>query len=440
VLWQAALPLSESDQRQLEGVLAAAEAECPVYTVPVCMADSVFRWLSTPFPSLKKARRVFPSLLNTQLPFDLAQCQYALLSIHTREGQARALAVAVRHETLGRILEQNEKLGIHPQVLQHEGIALWQEAEALHPPEATESRLLICLLRHRTLLLYGDAERLYGVQQLAAGADGLSNADDPERRAWAAKVRLFLNAHAENAEKALTCLWCGPGAAQTELRRALEEVLPLPDNAHFREADRMFREAPVAQAVNHMLNSRSDTVHNFRTGPFAHPQELTNRQRARKSALLWFYLLGVFLCLAALLWQIMLHRQNKVLDRQLEQAIQEITGSKQAPKAQEVPYVTRILEERRTTLRAFTDMRERPVEVLLRRLLNTAAEQRITLQRISLNAESAEIKGFADHWNAATPLEQLLQQRNDQTDLQRSEAGADERVHFTLKGIHREKN
>ncbi|MDD2236161.1 MAG: hypothetical protein PHG65_03010, partial [Kiritimatiellae bacterium] len=85
VIWQATLPPSETERRQLEGLLVAAAGERPVFTAPVCIADSVFRWLSTPFPSLRKARRVFPALLNTQLPFDLAQCQYALLSLHAKE-------------------------------------------------------------------------------------------------------------------------------------------------------------------------------------------------------------------------------------------------------------------------------------------------------------------------------------------------------------------
>ncbi|MDD2237972.1 MAG: type II secretion system protein GspL, partial [Kiritimatiellae bacterium] len=414
----------------------AAAGERPVFTAPVCIADSVFRWLSTPFPSLRKARRVFPALLNTQLPFDLAQCQYALLSLHAKEGEARALAVAVRHETLRRILEQCASLGLDPQIVQHEGIALWQEALAAQPSAPSESRVLVCLGRHRTLLLYGKGPNLYGAQQMPSGADSLCT--QQEYDAWAAKARLFLHTHCKETEKPLNWIWCGPGAAQAEPRTALEKALNLPDSITYRQADRLFSDAPVAQALARMIATSSTSLHNFRAGAFAHPQALQQDTKIRRNTLLWVILLGLFLCLTGLLWQAMVFRQNKVLDRQIEEAVGEITEGARAPKAQEVPFVSRILEERRNTLSTFSDMTARPAEALLTKILGMASEYRITIQQLALHPDTMELKGFADRWDAGTHLEKLLKSSGYQTDLQRREAGADEMVHFTLKGIHRE--
>ena len=54
--------------------------------------------------------------------------------------------------------------------------------------------------------------------------------------------------------------------------------------------------------------------------------------------------------------------------------------------------------------------------------------------------ESAELTGFGDRWDSGTFLEKELQQNGYQTDLQRRDAGADEMVHFVLKGVRREKD
>ena len=434
IVWQGTLPLSTTARQELDGVLIAAAGEHPVFSIPVCISDSVFRWLSTPFPSIRKAKKVFPSLLNVQLPFDLAHCRHTFLSPHEINGQVHALALAVRDETLQRTLDQAASLGMDPQIVQHEGLALWQETLGACPPEPSESRVVACLGVHRTILLYGEGSTLRGAQQIAVGQERLTGAHTDEQAAWAAKALLFIRSQSKK-QNPLTWMWCGPGANEPEPIASLERCLTWPEPIAFRRLESF--DAPIAQAMNRMLATRPAVFHNFRCGPFAHPQSTQQYARAVRNTRLWLYLLGVFLCAAGILWQAMLQRQNSVLDRQLENAVSVITGGT-APKAQEVAYVSRILEDRRASCGAFSAMTDRPAETLLTRLLALSAENHIRLERLSIQTAGAEMKGSTERWETGALLEAELQRQGYKTDLQRQDAGADERVHFTLKGIRRE--
>lgn len=436
-VWRALMPPSAADRQALNSILLAAAGEHPVFSVPVCISDSVFRRLSTPFPSVRKARKVFPSLLNIQLPFDLAQCQYALLTPHAENGQAHALAIAIRNETLQRILEQCAAIGIDPQVVQHEGIALWQEISGALPPVPGARRVTAFLGRHRTILLYGEGAVPLGAQQLAIGLESLSMSRPEEQASWASKALLFIRAHWKNPQEPLVWIWCGVGTEQAETIAQLERQLAMPESVAYRSL--VISDAPVAQALNHMALTEPPVFHNFRHGAFAHPQTAQQLACIKRNTMLWLYALGIILCATGIGWKAMLQRQNRILDRYLDETVCEITGGVHAPKAQEVAFVSRILEERRASQCAFSDLLNRPVEGLLSRLLALSDENRIQIQRLVLHADDVEIKGCANRWEAGTLLESELQNNGYKTDIQRQDAGADEMVHFVLKGIRREK-
>lgn len=436
IVWTAPRPPSADELQQLRSVLLAATGERPVFSAPVSVSESVYRRLSTPFPSLRKAAKVFPSMLNMQLPFDLAQCQYTILNPREKEGQAHASALVVRNETMERILSECVALEMNPQVVQHEGLALWNEITVTERPAAGERRVIALMEQHRTVLLYGEGKVLIGAQQWADGLEQLE-ADAEGPAAWCARALLFLRSQWKNQQAPLTWCWCG-GTAINGMTSVLEERLALPDSVGFRR--RSASDCLMAQALNRMALVQPPDFHNFRSGAFEHPEAMQHQTKTRRNTLLWIYLLGVFLCAAGLGWKAMLNQQNAMLDRLLDEAVAKITAGLRAPKAQEVPFVSRILEDRRPALSAFTLTASRDAEQLLSRVLTAASENRIELQQVLLQMDSTELTGFGDRWDSGAFLEKELQQSGYQTDLQRRDAGADEMVHFVLKGVRREKN
>jgi hypothetical protein len=102
--------------------------------------DCVCRWLTTPFASLHKARKVLPTILDIQLPFPLEECVYDFVADRkSDDGHVEALALAARHRAVAGALAQWEAHTVDPAVLDHEGLALWSQSLVEQPVSATQS-------------------------------------------------------------------------------------------------------------------------------------------------------------------------------------------------------------------------------------------------------------------------------------------------------------
>ena len=79
--------------------------------------------------SRAKAEKVFPSLLDIQLPFPLEDCLYQFVEFRrTSEGMVSALVCAARREAIQACLDRYQAQGADPMLLDHEGLALWTQS------------------------------------------------------------------------------------------------------------------------------------------------------------------------------------------------------------------------------------------------------------------------------------------------------------------------
>ena len=120
--------------------------EAGIETVGVLpTGQAVTVWVETPFASMAKARRVFPSLLDIKLPFPIEECVYAFFEEPRQQGRgARALAVAARIETLRARLNAYREAGFDPTRLDHEGFAIWTHAlDEIGAPQAWRAVLYL---------------------------------------------------------------------------------------------------------------------------------------------------------------------------------------------------------------------------------------------------------------------------------------------------------
>ena len=67
-------------------------------------------------------------------------------------------------------------------------------------------------------------------------------------------------------------------------------------------------------------------------------------------------------------------------------------------------------------------------------VLRVAAQNDLRIDTVELGDSAASVEGSGPNWDVCGRLDAFLKTVGYRTDLQRREAGADERVHFTIKG------
>lgn len=122
-------------------------------------------WLTAPLKEKRKAREVFPSVLDTKLPFPLKTCLFSLSAVMSsaRKGLplsasgSAALAVVMRIGELEQVTkESSERIGV-VHALDHEGVALWSGMEFSY----TDVLRVVVWCRNESMLIVIGAGDVY---------------------------------------------------------------------------------------------------------------------------------------------------------------------------------------------------------------------------------------------------------------------------------------
>ena len=103
------------------------------------------------------------------------------------------------------------------------------------------------------------------------------------------------------------------------------------------------------------------------------------------------------------------------------------------PRGQEVLVAERAGREQAPLTAPFLEAFEPSLMNLVGGIVDLARKQNMTLEFLSLKKDDAIIRGAAAEWSQGELLAGLLRNLGFTTEIQRQDAGADERVHFTLK-------
>lgn len=423
-----ALPVLAADLERRDVLLAA------------CMPaqESFARWLHTPLNSEAKALRVLPSMLDIQLPFPLETCEHR--AAHVRRAENRAvdiLAVAARREDIRNRLEAFSRSGLDPESLDHEGLALWTQSLRETPLERGAPRIVAYVGNdHSTLAIgHGPETGFTGAHSMRLGIAGLFESRDPDEpcRQFAQRARQVARAQLPGIleHNPIQWLWCGPGAADPAKRARLEEHLrelgPLTFRAHDEPAAFLAR----ALAVRALL--RDSFACNLRGGSLAHPKAALRAARLHKRAIASLAAAGLILVAAAVAWHVVLRAGDSRLQTQLTATAQRVANLPRVPKGQEVLVVQRAIEEQAPLDEPFRTAFDAPAAALLADLTREAARLGVRLESLSVRPDSAALRGSASDWNHGDALAGVLRNAGLAADVQREDAGADERVHFSIK-------
>ena len=407
--------LSYSNIEPGDPALAAAAG---VAVTAGCLSEreSFTRWLTAPFPSVRKALQVFPSLLDIQLPFPLESCAYVFLSpARSEEHTVLALAVAARSVEITKKMEAYKANGMDPVLLDQEGLALWTQSLRESPLPENAARALVCLYDERATVAIGRNGRFVSSHSVRRAADEISR---------------VLCSVFENPPDPMEWAWAGPGAADSAAVSALHSALapkwPGKSIVHDDPA-RLLARALATRAL-----APGPLRCNLRTGVFEHAL-LTARSRKRSlTTAAIFIIAGVLSAAASLSMDAMAGRKLDSARKQMSSRADRLAGYRVGAKGADAIAVVQQAVDRQSELAMpFVESFDPSPAAALNTILGCADANTLRFQRLTLQKDSVTIAGSAQKWQQCDKLVACLEGLGFRVKLGR-ETSADGRISFSI--------
>ena len=396
------------------------------------VAASLTRVLKAPFASVKKAGKVLPSLLDIQLPFPLETCIYRFLDVRRSGDHVRALALAAQDEAVRQRMRQYEEAGMILTSLDHEGLALWTESLEDYPIEPDAVRMVVSLGCENTVLVAGRGLSFESAHHCPVSLDRLRSGETAAADDLVRRMRHVLQAgQFLQAGQKIQWAWTGAGAADEALRSRLESLLELGP-----EVIRLVHREPetmLARALSRRAIREGNYAVNLIAGDRANPALEKLRLRRLRGAAVFYFALGLLLTGVNAGWNAWLAAKEAEISRRIGRAAEAIAPGTRIYPGQEFLLVSRAREANAPNVSPFTRVFKPSPAMLLRELLDAAAAADITISKLSLLPDAATVTGASETWAGCEKLSPVFTTYGFMvSEPQREDAGADERVHFSL--------
>lgn len=407
VLWNG--PAEAGD---LRSVWAAVSREVgsgrAALAVGVPAAQTVVRRLRAPFASARKAARVWPSLLDVELPFPLeaAVCAFA---DPRRDGEGmQVVAAAIRRGDLEALGDTASEVDAGPTHADAEALALWDQlVHEIPPVRPDHPRMLAWVTADHVTLVRGRGTEFMAVHVLRASPlAGDSAAREAFEVRWASRLAPILSEHRSEAGSAgLDLWWGGPGAADEKLLTRLRRGLPPGTEIRhetLRQPETFLARALARRAVTGMGI-------NFRTGEYAHPARLRREARQMRAAYGGVAAAALLVLGLNLGDSVLRQRRDALWQRRLTVAAEQIAGPG-VPHGQEMLMVERALSARDEATRPFRGaMDPEGLETRLIQALQEIDALDIEISRLSMSPLVLTLEGRAPSIQALEGLTGRLQ-------------------------------
>jgi len=360
---------------------------------------SITQLIGAPYASKRKAIKVFPTILDIQLPFALEECVYQILRVsRSDDGPGlQALAVVARKVDVSEAIGALHARGFDVTALDHEGLALWEQSlrEApVTPVESTMQRIVTYVGLDRMTVVIGqgaDYQISHGVStdnhvhihrliRSAIGIDGLS-------------VRWY---------------WAGPGVENEQRFRELEKSLlsnwPGCSTCHDDPATFLARGLASRVLVPGAIPC------NLRSGALAHPAaNHSNRRHLAQTARL-ILAAGIVLCASSMAVMSWASGRQTALTRQFVEKAESILGHSLGPAkgTEALLMINRSTEERRAQLEPFLINFMPSRTLLMSELLNAGKANEMHFNMLSIQPDQVIVKGVVDSKNRIDAISTVL--------------------------------
>ena len=419
---------SEEASRALRAVAREVMRGQALLAVAAPATRTVVRRLRAPFASVKKAARVWPSLLDIELPFPVEGAVCFFGSPRVEQGKTEAVAAALRKSDLHEYAEDLRSAGIEATHCDAAALALWDQLGAEVPAaRADGSRALVWLGGDHALVVRGRGQTFLAAHVFRASSD----AGGAFESLWASRMKMILSAHqAETGAAGLDLWWAGPGAEDESRMVRLRQVLPTePAIRH-----ETLRQPATVLARALARRAAEGTGVNFKTGEWAHPAWVRAEAYRRRTACLGAAVLAM-LVLALNIVEFRLRRaQNEELQRKLTAAAEALVGGS-VPRGLESLMAERALPARDTETQAIrTAMDSEGLESRWVRILSEFAALNIEISRMSMSPSAVSVEGTAPSIQAIEGLAEQFRAQGWTVQSDSPGGTAEGRTRFVLKG------
>lgn len=426
-------PGSDEARRLLLSVSGEVEKGRAVLACCAPAPQTVIRPLRAPFASVRKAGKVWPSLLDVVLPFPVesALCCYSAPRVENRG--TRTIAAAIRRDDLDACEEGCRASGLQPTHLDVEALALWSQQGAEVPPVRSEQpRALVWLGEDHVTIVRGRGTTFMAAHVLRASP---MTGSEEDRKAfavlWAARMRQILAAHLTETEASeMDLWWAGPGAGDeanvTRLRQALPADIPLRQETHRQPT------AFLARALARRAMEGSGM--NFKIGERTHPAVLRRQERTVKRAYASVVAAAILVLLLNGGGRAFRAHRVESLQARISAAAESITGQP-VPRGQETLLVERAVARRDEETRPFRSALDTDgLEGRFTRVLAEAAALDVEISRLAVSPLAIAIEGTAPSIQAIEGLEDRLRAKEWSVQSDSPGRTPEGRQQFILKG------
>ena len=391
--------------------------------------ESLTLWLDTPFPSKSKALKVLPAMLDVQLPFPLEDCCYCFVQFRRKPGNTiSVLAVAARRTAVQQRLNQYQAAGIDPLIIDHEGLALWQQSLREQPPRPGATRVVVSLEPDHIALIIGSGSLFVNAHSLQMPAN--SNAETASEDAFQ-RMHRILCAELQTGT-AVEWFFCGPLAQQPALVNSLHRLLsgewPGPFIIH------KSPETFLPRALSSRALGGGRLRCNLRQRELTHPAILAERKKRSAHTALIFLLAGILLCVFNLAWQIIGSVHFKDAQREISRLTGELAPGRAITYGREVEETRPIAQKRLNDFAPVLNIFRQPLSIRLAEIINAGKEARLAYTRLEISRDKVTINGTAEDWDYGEHLAGYLRKIGYKAEIERKEAEGDNLVRFTVKG------
>ncbi|OGV62197.1 MAG: hypothetical protein A2498_16455 [Lentisphaerae bacterium RIFOXYC12_FULL_60_16] len=389
-------------------------------------SESIVRLVKAPYASVRKARRVFATLLDVQLPFPLEDCEAVFMEpVPAVGGGVEALAVAARRVDIQRRLDALQAQGIDPVILDHEPSALWTRALEEVPADPSNQegiRVVIYAGVDRWAMAVGRGPRMLGGHAL-----GVADAAETIQRL----VTSYLAPGTGRVEWVMTGPQAGTPAVKAVLASCRDRwpsvEQEVPDAGGF-----------LARALAVRSLSSGPLRCNLRPATLEHAFVQQRRKRRLLKTLVMFLLAGVVLLGTAEWIRFQVEARLAEFDSRVVRQVDRIAGYPVTLRGDDA-----VQEARKSH-----ELRLRKMEVFSRpfrpSLMNTvmplveaASSAGMTLESLQVNRDRVNLAGHAPDWPSPQKLARILEQAGYVPTVDRRDAGTDEQVPFIIEGRRR---
>ncbi len=377
--------------------------------------ESFTRWVEAPYSSASKARKVFPTLLDIQLPFPLDDCLHAVIDVErTARGSCRGLAVAARRTHLSEKLDACAARGLDPAVLDQAGLALWTQALREHAPAGPAGPRVVAWLDDTHLTL------VKGQGAVFVSAHTVRSNDID-------RVRHLIGASEPDGTPA-TWIWSGPAATPARVE-GIWQQLGEPGTRQTVDDPATF----LVRAIATRALLPGPYRCNLRCGDHTHAalRSRDHRRAMRTVALA----LGAALLLAAAdavaLWT--LKTRTRSVERSVSGQIDALAGYHVTARGRDaLRAVQDAVQEQKDAMAPFVAATEPSLIARLVELMQAASGGGLYFETVLLSPERTELRGTSPDWNQCEVLLPILAEGGLPPDLKRGDALASERIPFTI--------